>query len=139
MIGPAAVDFLAVDLPTLPQGRGDEFNEETLVRLPQAPQITIGVNGGNAAFVLGRLGIRTRLVSPLGEGLLGQAVRGWLDEVGVAIDQVGPSLTSSNYVVKTVSGDRGSFFFSVEPDHAALIGLAKSSRLLPGDQGRRTR
>ncbi|MCH7670198.1 MAG: carbohydrate kinase family protein [Acidobacteria bacterium] len=133
VIGTATVDFLAVDLPALPDGRGDEFDDRTLVSLPGPPRITIGGNGGNTAYVLGRLGIPTRLVSPLGDDLLGRAVVDWLGDAGVTLDRVEPALTSTNYIATTVDGDRGSFFFPVEPDHDALIALAETTLLLPGD------
>ncbi|MCH7581009.1 MAG: carbohydrate kinase family protein [Acidobacteria bacterium] len=133
VIGTATVDFLAVDLPALPDGRGDEFDDRTLVFLPGPPRVTIGGNGGNTAYVLGRLGIPTRLVSPLGDDLLGRAVVDWLDDAGVVLDRVDPELTSTNYVATTVDGDRGSFFFPVEPDHDALMALAETTLLLPGD------
>lgn len=42
VIGTATVDFLAVDLPALPDGRGDEFGDRTLVFLPGPPRVTIG-------------------------------------------------------------------------------------------------
>lgn len=133
VIGTATVDFLAVNLPSLPGGVGDQFDDQTLVSLPHPPQLTIGGNGGNTSYVLGRLGINTRLISPLGDDRLGRIVVDWLEEAGVTFERIRPSVTSTNYVATTVDGDRRSYFFPVEPNRDDLIRLAGTVRLDPGD------
>lgn len=133
VVGIATVDFLAVDVPALPEGVGDQFDDRTLVSLRHPPQLTIGGNGGNASYVLGRLGVSTRLISPLGDDHLGRIVLDWLADAKVTFSRTRPMLTSTNYVATTVEGDRRSFFFPVEPDRDDLIGLAQKAPLGPGD------
>lgn len=133
VIGTATVDLLASGVSELPAGRGDEFEEQTLVTLRRPPNVTIGGNGGNCAYVLRRLGIAARLVSPMGDDLFGRIAVGWLDDAGVILDRIEPRVTSVNFVATTIDGDRASFFFPAEPHTDDLVRLAEDAVLDEGD------
>src|SRR2546429_8531008 len=66
IIGGTTVDIY-VSVPRFPRGIGAEFGRSTLAQCDRAASLTIGGNGGLAAFMLGRLGHRARLYTRLGK------------------------------------------------------------------------
>lgn len=134
VVGCTTVDVLAGGLAQLPTVRaGDEFTPQTLVELPAPPAFTIGGNGGNAAYVLGRLGRRAVVVSCLGDDMLGRQATGWLGGAGVELVRVPPDRTSCNLVATDLDGNRYSFFHPVAFDEPALVGAVRVVALGGGD------
>lgn len=113
VVGLAGVDVIlpsVARLPTWP--RHSEFTLENLVKLREAPVVSLGGNGGNAAYVAARCGADVTLVTPLGRDALGTWVRSWLGDAGcrvVAVDRA--DATALNVTAASPAQARATFFF----------------------------
>ena len=87
ILGSTTVDLLITGMEHLPALGADEFAQDNLVFTSRPLRMTIGGNGANSAYVLGRLDAATpgavRLASAVGADELGTLMRGWLDAAGV--------------------------------------------------------
>lgn len=134
VVGGTTFDVLAGGLDRLPTVRGgDEFTPQTLVELPSPPALTIGGNGGNVAYTLGRLERGATLVTCLGEDVFGRQAAAWLADAGVQLVRVPPHRTSCNLVTTDRDRNRYSFFHPVAFDDAALDDAAREVALAAGD------
>src|SRR5947208_16715083 len=82
IIGGTTVDIY-VSVRRFPPGIGTEFGRSTLAQCGRAATLSIGGNGGLAAFMLGRLGQPARLQTRLGEDFRGRWLRAQLGDGGV--------------------------------------------------------
>ena len=87
ILGSTTVDLLITGMEHLPVLGADEFAQDNLVFTSRPLRMTIGGNGANSAYVLGRLAAATprtvRLASAVGADELGTLMRGWLNAAGV--------------------------------------------------------
>src|SRR3989442_14421720 len=74
IIGGTTVDVY-VSVPRFPPGTGAEFGRSTLAHCDRAASLSVGGNGGLAAYILGRLGQPARLPTPLGRAFCGSWLR----------------------------------------------------------------
>lgn len=104
ILGSTTVDLLITGMDHLPALGADEFAQDNLVFTSAPLRMTIGGNGANSAFVLGRLADAmpdaVRLASAVGADELGTLMQGWLQAAGVAthalrtLDHAGTSTTT---------------------------------------------
>ena len=119
VIGGTTADIY-VSVPRFPPGRGGEFGRSTLAHCAHAALVSIGGNGGLAAFLLARLGQPTRLFTRLGRDFWGNWLRDQLNDVGVELVSAGTDVDSSTNVVATDgAGNRLSFFHPPDPRYDA--------------------
>lgn len=79
IVGGTVVDLIFPRVPRLPAWpKHLEFTSANLVLLREAPLVTIGGNGANAAFVAGRCGAEVTLYSNHSRDSLGQLAEQWL-------------------------------------------------------------
>ncbi len=135
VVGGTTFDLLAVGLSALPRNDAgvDEFTESSLAHLPQPFVPTVGGNGGNIAFTASRLGAKVVLVTPLGDDLFAQWLRGELAGAGVEVREVSPDETSVNVVATDQAGRRLSLFRPVTPSTEKLLEVARHHWMAPGD------
>jgi len=109
-IGGTTADIY-VSAPRFPRGIGGEFGRSTLAQCGRAALLSIGGDGGLAAFLLAKLGQPTRLYTRLGRDFWGNWLRGQLEKVGVELifDSVDED-SSTNVVATDSEGNRLSFF-----------------------------
>lgn len=86
VIGTVTADLL-VKSESAPNLSGEDGFRSSNLLFTDAPlHISMGGNGGNAAFVLAGLGAPTALAGAVGQDLLGDALVGWLAQRGVNLD-----------------------------------------------------
>src|SRR5437667_4172735 len=123
IIGGTTVDIY-LSVPRFPRGIGAEFGRSTLAQCDRAASLTIGGNGGLAAFMLGRLGHRARLYTRLGKDFWGGWLRAQLEAVGVELASDSTDEESStNIVAIDGGGNRLSFFHPLEAQYAVAAPL----------------
>lgn len=86
VLGNATVDLFVGGFDALPSIDGDEFTNTSLIFTTQPLTVSIGGNGGNAAYVLGHFGAPTALCSAIGDDTMGDLFTAWLREKGVRLD-----------------------------------------------------
>ena len=84
IVGSTTVDLFVSGVERLPDWGGEQFAVSNLAFTDVPLRLSLGGNGANAAFALGRLGADVRLLSAVGDDALGNLVCGWLEEAGVA-------------------------------------------------------
>src|SRR5438105_3953773 len=84
IIGGTTVDIY-VSVRRFPPGTGTEFGRSTLAQCGRAASLSVGGNGGLAAFMLGRLGQPARLHTRLGRDFWGGWLRAQLEAAGVEL------------------------------------------------------
>src|SRR2546421_9185165 len=94
IIGGTTVDIY-VSVDRFPPGTGAEFGRSTLAQCGRAASLSVGGNGGLAAYILGRLGQPARLHTRLGGGFLGSWLRAPLEVGGVELALANPDQESS--------------------------------------------
>ncbi len=126
IVGLTAIDLIVARAPRLPTWpRHSEFTSSNLVLLPDAPLVTLGGNGANAAYVAARGGAQVTLHTRIGRDPFGGLVRRWLEDAGCRIASSSPaSRTSVNITAANVRHERATFFY---PGAAPL--LPKTSAL----------
>src|SRR2546429_7704797 len=103
IIGGTTVDVF-VSVRRFPPGIGAEFGRSTLAQCDRAASLSIGGNGGLAAFMLGRLGQPARLHTRLGRDFWGSWLRAQLEAGGGGM---GSGSTHEGRFSKNVAPHRG--------------------------------
>lgn len=93
IIGTVTADLLVQTPTPLAALGGDGFRSSNLLFTDAPLTISMGGNGGNAAYVLAGLGAATALAGAVGHDLLGDALVGWLAGRGVNLDGLARSPT----------------------------------------------
>src|SRR5438477_859484 len=123
IIGGTTVDIY-VSVPRFPPGTGAEFGCATLAHCDRAANLSVGGNGGLAAYILGRLGQPARLYTRLGRDFWGGWLRARLEAAGVELASDSTDEESSTNIVATDGGgNRLSFFHPVEAQYAVAAPL----------------
>jgi sugar/nucleoside kinase (ribokinase family) len=134
VIGTTTVDLIVRGMPAL-ASLGDGFRADNLVFCDEPLLMLMGGNGGNSAYVWGKLGIETALCSSVGQDDLGD----WLAEklAGQRVTLAGlmrqPELATSTSTVLWDSDERQSVFhhkgatdgLKVTAVHEGLYALAE--------------
>jgi sugar/nucleoside kinase (ribokinase family) len=119
VIGGTTADIY-VSVPRFPRGVGAEFGRSTLAHCARPAGLSIGGNGGLAAYLLGRLGQPVRLHTRLGRDFWGDWLRAQLEAAGVELASDSTAEESSTNVVATDrDGNRLSFFHALEAQYTA--------------------
>src|SRR5438874_2459163 len=123
IIGGTTVDIY-VSVPRFPPGTGAEFGRATLAHCDRAASLSVGGNGGLAAYILGRLGQPARLHTRLGRDFWGGWLRARLEAAGVELASDSTDEESSTNIVATDGGgNRLSFFHPLEAQYAVAAPL----------------
>jgi len=123
IIGGTTVDVY-VSVPRFPPGTGAEFGRSTLAYCDRAASLSVGGNGGLAAYILGRLGQPARLHTRLGRDFWGSWLRAQFEAAGVELASDSTDEESSTNIVATDgSGNRLSFFHPLEAQYAVAAPL----------------
>lgn len=116
VVGTTVVDIIITlvrRLPTWP--RHSEFTPDNLVLLNNAPLVTLGGNGANAAYVAACNGVSVDLQTNIGEDAFGAMARGWLAEAGCRILHSGKARrTAVNITAANARHARATFFYPGE-------------------------
>jgi ribokinase len=117
VVGGAVVDIIVTRAPRLPTWpRHSEFTPANLVLLADAPLITLGGNGANAAFVAACSGARVSLQTNLGEDSFGAMARGWITAAGCRFLPAGKiAHTAINVTAANARHARATFFYPGTP------------------------
>ncbi len=121
IVGGTVVDLIFPHVPRLPGWpEHTEFTADNLVLLREAPLVTIGGNGANAAYVASRCGASTRLHSNIGQDALGSLARRWLTDSGCSVMEPSPAApsqrrTAVNVTAANLSLQRATLFFPGDP------------------------
>lgn len=136
LVGSTVFDMYAAALPYLPgsEAAEDEFDDRSLVHLPDPFVCSMGGNAGNTAFVLARLGHAVTLCSPLGDDLFADWLRERLQREGVRLVELEPRETSVNVVGSDAIGRRASLFRPVAPESATLVDTVSALAVAEGDR-----
>ena len=124
VIGATVVDLIVTNAPRLPRWpRHSEFTSDNLVLLKDAPLVTLGGNGANAAYVAACDGAEVHLCTRLGRDAFGEMVRGWMAKVRCQVLPGGEiPRTSVNITAANVAHSRATFFY---PPPAPLLPKSK--------------
>ncbi|TMD34571.1 MAG: carbohydrate kinase family protein [Chloroflexi bacterium] len=118
IVGGTTVDIY-VSVARFPPGAGAEFGRSTLAHCGRAASLSVGGNGGLAAYILGRLGQPARLHTRLGRDFWGSWLRAQLEVAGVELASDSTDEESSTNIVATDGGgNRLSFFHALEAQYA---------------------
>jgi sugar/nucleoside kinase (ribokinase family) len=119
ILGSTTVDLFITGMDHLPAMGRDEFAQDNLVFTDKPLRMTIGGNGANSAYVLGRLAAgagggagAVGLASAVGADELGTIMRGWLDDAGVdtrALSTLADAGTSTTTIAMDADFHRASF------------------------------
>ena len=115
VVGSLTVDVLIPGDLAGAGGGEDGFRADNLAFTAQPASISMGGNGGNTAYVLAGLGVRTALCSAVGTDLLGDTLVGWLDDRGVDLSGLGRDpdhSTSTSAIIMTDSANQVVFHHS---------------------------
>lgn len=111
-MGGVSLDVILPDITSLPKWPDhSEFTSRNLVLTTTPPILTLGGNGGNAAFVAARCGAEVTLHTSLGEDAHGSLVRGWLEEAGCRVLTTAPGPTPLNLTAANAKHQRATFFY----------------------------
>ncbi|MGB8356458.1 MAG: carbohydrate kinase family protein [Chthoniobacteraceae bacterium] len=84
--------------------------------LTEAPLVTLGGNGGNAAYVAACSGAKVQLLTNIGEDAFGAMVRGWLAATGCRVLSSKKShRTAINITAANARHARATFFYPGSP------------------------
>jgi len=112
VIGSTNVDLFIYGPEQEPHRDMDEFTSDNLAFCNEALTMTLGGNGANAAYVLGRLGASVALCGTVGQDALGGLIESWLTEVGVDTSALirDPAVsTSSTTIIMDAARNRQCF------------------------------
>ena len=120
VVGATVVDLILARTPRLPTWpRHREFTSGNLVLLSDAPLVTLGGNGANAAYVAARGGARVTLHTRIGRDPFGDLARRWLEEAGCHLAPSRPAArTAVNVTAANSRHERATFFY---PGDAPLL------------------
>ena len=145
VIGTTTGDIIVRGMPTF-AGTGDGFRAGNLVFCDEPLLMIVGGNGANSAYVLGRLGAETALVSSIGQDHLGDWLADELAQQHVnleGLDRQSDKATSSSTILLDAAGNQSVFHhqgasepFVMTPAHESLLAraevlLVSSYTLLP--------
>jgi ribokinase len=137
IIGSTVVDLIFPRVPRLPAWpRHTESTQDNLVLLRDAPIVTLGGNGANAAYVAARCGAAVAFHTQIGADALGELARRWLENAGCRLHA--PKRAASTAVNVTVANarqERAMFFHPGAPGAMPLLastGPAPSHLLVCG-------
>jgi len=127
VVGCTAIDLILTRTPRLPTWpRHSEFTSDNLVLLADAPLVTLGGNGANAAFVAAQGGARVTLHTRIGRDPFGGLARRWLEDAGCLLAPSSPaSRTAVNITAANARHERATFFY---PGDAPLLPKANALR-----------
>lgn len=127
VVGATVVDVILARTPRLPSWpRHSEFAVDNLVLLADAPLVTLGGNGANAAYAAARGGAAVSLHTRLGRDLFGGLARRWLEEAGCRLAASRPApRTAVNVTAANARHERATFFY---PGAAPLLPSAGALR-----------
>ncbi len=113
IVGGTVVDLILARTKRLPSWpRHSEFTSGNLVLLPDAPLVTLGGNGANAAYVAARAGTKVTLHTRIGRDPLGGLARRWLEDAGCRLAPSSPTpRTAINVTAANSRHERASFFY----------------------------
>lgn len=112
VLGTTTVDLFLSGLDHMPVPEGDEFTSDNFAFCSDPTTVTLGGNGANTAYVLGRLGANPSLCSAIGRDVFGSVVEGWLDEAGIRTGELVRSdtgTTATTVVISDENNNRQSF------------------------------
>lgn len=131
IIGGVSLDVILPKVSSLPTWPDHlEFTKRNLVHLEHPPILTIGGNGGNAAFVAARCGAKVTLYTALGDDPQGELARGWLEKSGCRIVNTTRGSTPLNVTAASSRQQRATFFYPGSTLHLPSRGFAKGGYLL---------
>jgi ribokinase len=124
IVGSTVVDIIITRSPRLPTWpRHSEFTLDNLVLLQDAPMVTLGGNGANAAYVAACSGASVDLQTNIGDDSFGAMARGWLAEVGCRVLRSGKvARTAINVTAANARHARATFFYPGTPTPLPLPG-----------------
>ena len=101
VIGTSTIDFFISGLDRIPTSGGDEFTSDNIAFCAAPLSMILGGNGGNAAYVLARLGAPVTLCSAAGRDRWGDLICAWQEEAGTNLDGLvrGQAATSTTTVI----------------------------------------
>ncbi len=113
IVGGTGVDLILPRVARLPSWPAHlEFTAANLVLLKTPPLVTIGGNGGNAAYVAAHCGAEVKLSTNLGDDAFGELVSGWLGRVGcVVVAAAKGGRTALNVTAADQGLRRATFFY----------------------------
>jgi sugar/nucleoside kinase (ribokinase family) len=117
VVGGSAIDIIITGAPRLPVWpRHSEFTPANLVLLREAPLVTLGGNGGNAAYVAASSGARVHLATNLGGDAFGMVARHWLKEADCRLlGAPQGQRTAINVTAANARHARATFFYAETP------------------------
>lgn len=117
VVGGTVVDIIIAGAPRLPTWpRHSEFTPANLVLLADAPLVTLGGNGANAAYVAACSGARVDVLTNVGEDSFGTMARGWMTDAGCHFLRSGKiRRTAINVTAANARHARATFFYPGTP------------------------
>ncbi|HET6567849.1 MAG TPA: carbohydrate kinase family protein [Rhodothermales bacterium] len=112
VIGSTNVDLFIYGPEQRPHREMDEFTSDNLAFCDEPLTVTLGGNGANTAYVLGRLGAPVALCATVGRDALGDLIASWLSDAGVDTSALvrDPAVsTSSTTVIMDAARNRQCF------------------------------
>lgn len=134
IVGGTVVDLVFPEVGHLPQWpRHTEFTATNLVLLDNPPLVTLGGNGGNAAYVAARCGARVTLHSRLGADAFGDLAARWLRSAGCRIAPAGrKGATAVNVTAANSRHERATFFYAGAAPSLPRLGRPPRALLVCG-------
>jgi sugar/nucleoside kinase (ribokinase family) len=111
VVGSTTVDLFVSGVKRLPGWGGEEFAVSNLAFTDAPLRLSLGGNGANAAFALGRLGANVRLLSAVGDDALGNIICNWLEGAGVKTAGLRRRDQQTATTVLVVDGERNRLIF----------------------------
>jgi len=116
IIGGVTLDVILPRLSSLPTWPTHlEFTPHNLILMREPPILTLGGNGGNAAFVAARCGADVTLHTTLADDPQGELVRGWLKKAGCRVNAIKATATPLNVTAANRQLQRATFFYPGSP------------------------
>ena len=111
VIGTTTVDLIVRGIPKI-AGMGDGFRADNLAFCDQPLLMLMGGNGGNSAYVWGKLGVETAVISSIGQDDLGDWLASKLASQQVNLDGLmrQPDLATSTSTILLDHDERQSVF-----------------------------
>jgi len=123
VVGGTVVDIIITRAPRLPTWPGhSEFTPANLVLLGDAPLITLGGNGANAAYVAACSGVQVDLSTNVGDDPFGTVARGWMTSVGCRFLRSSKmNRTAINITAANAHHARATFFYPGTPPNLPAL------------------
>jgi ribokinase len=113
VVGCTVVDVIIPGLRRLPAWpEHTEFTRDNLVLLRDAPVVTVGGNGANAAYAAARCGVGVTLAGNGGTDFLGVQAKAWLEQAGCRVlPSTVANRTALNLTATNRRLERATFFY----------------------------